>query len=116
MACFLSGLLALSLATEPPAIERLTPVSVRAMAFTGAGLVTLGVAFEINGLAGIDSRALVPEWREQATFNLAGGAGLIGAGLCLIAIAALLTPRDIPPVIVWVTSGGAAVSLRFPLP
>lgn len=75
MACFLSGLLALSLATEPPAIERLTPVSVRAMAFTGAGLVTLGVAFEINGLAGIDSRALVPEWREQATFNLAGGLG-----------------------------------------
>lgn len=104
-------IVALALAVEPPAVESRTRPGVTVLAFVGAGLVATGLAFEITGRAGSDPRAPVFEWRANAQANIVGGLALIGAGLCFITVAALLTRWQLPAVSLSVTPDGARVAL-----
>lgn len=109
-------ILAMTLVAESPPVDRPTRTSVKVMAFVGTSLLGLGLAFEITGRAGADPRAPVLEWSSHAQANTIGGIALMGAGLCLITIAALLTPWHFPSLAVWATPGGAMVALgaRWP--
>lgn len=110
----LPAILALSLAAPP--IDRPTRPAVQVLAFVGAGLLAAGLAFEINGQVGADPRAQVLEWQSQAQSHIVGGIALMGAGACLITIAALLTPWRAPAVSIWVSPSGATAAFRVALP
>lgn len=111
MGSVLPVIVALTLAAEVPAVEPRSRPGVMVLAFVGAGMVTTGLAFEITGRAGSDPRAPVLELRANAQANLVGGLSLMGAGLCLITIAAALTRWRLPAVSLWVTPDGARVAV-----
>lgn len=77
------------------------------MAFAGAALLGVGVGFELTGRAAKDRN--VPG-ADLADSNIVGGLAMMGAGLCLLTIAALLTRWDLPALGVSVTPGGAMVA------
>lgn len=116
MGSVLSLVLAITLGAEPPQVDRPARTPVKVLAFVGTGFLTLGLAFEITGRAGADPRAPVLEWSAHAQANTVGGLALMGGGLCLLSIAALLTPWHFPSLAVWATPGGAMVGLgaRWP--
>ena len=92
--------LALALATEPVPVDRPARLEVKVAAFSGAGLLTLGVVFELVGRT------------QHSPHDTIGAVGLISAGLSLITVAALLTPWRIPNVALVLTPGGG-VMLAF---
>ena len=61
--------------------------------------------------AGADLRAPVPEWSKNAAFYSVGGIAMAGAGLCLVAIAAILTPWQLPPLAFSWSANGASVAV-----
>jgi energy-converting hydrogenase Eha subunit A len=89
--------LALALAAEPVAVDRPARLEVKVAAFSGAGLLTLGVVFEIIGRT------------QGSAHDTIGAVGLISAGLSLITVAALLTPWRIPNVAIVPTPGGGVM-------
>jgi hypothetical protein len=110
-------ILALALATEPLPADRPTRPAVQALAFVGVAFLGVGLGFEITGRAGADPRAPVLEWSAHAQADTVGGIALMGAGLCLVTIAAILTPWHFPSLAVWVTpGGGVAFALGAQLP
>ena len=125
MSSVLPLMLALAVAAEDSPVDRPAGAStedtparpaVRALAFVGTGFLTVGLAFEITGRAGADPKAPVLAWSEHAQANTLGGIALMGAGLCLITIAALLTPWHFPTLAISPMPGGAMLALgaRFP--
>lgn len=109
--------LLLTLATPDARPERQTPAGAQVAAWLGAGLVTLGVAVEFTGQAGLDPRAPVTAWADAAPLNVVGGLGLMGAGLGFIIIAVLTTPwAQPPPVALWLDGHGAGLTVRWQLP
>lgn len=123
----MTALLIASILTAPPAAgtapaspRPLAPVTrpgVQVAAWLGAALLTLGVAVEFTGQAGLDPRAPVTAWADAAPLNIVGGFGLIGAGLGFITIAAVLTPWGAPPVALWLDGhGGGGLVVRWALP
>lgn len=109
-------IIALTMASETPPVDRPVRPAVVVMAVVGTGMLTVGLMFEITGRAGSDPIAPVPEWGAHAQANTLGGFALMGAGLCLVTIAALLTPWRLPPLAVWPTAGGAMVGIGARLP
>ncbi len=116
MVSVLPVLLALAVGADSPPVEQPTRPAVHVLAWTGVGLIGVGVGFGITGLAGSNARAPVLEWREDAARYSVGGIALIGAGLCLVTIAALLTPWHFPALALFISPGGAsvAVAVRWP--
>lgn len=113
----LSLLIALTAAAElNPQPEVPTPPAVKVLAFVGAGMIGAGLGLELTGRAGSDPRAPVPEWSQDAAFFSVGGIAMTGAGLCLVAIAALLTPWQSPSLAIsWSAHGvSVAVAVRWP--
>lgn len=109
-------ILAVTVGAEPPPVDRPVRPAAQVMAFLGTGFLAAGLAFEITGRAGSDPRAPVLEWSAHAQSDTVGGIALMGAGLCLITIAALLTRWHFPSLAVWATPGGAMVAIGAPLP
>lgn len=104
-----------SLPVDRP-IEPATRPAVQVLAWAGVGLISVGLGFELTGRAGADPRAPVLAWSERATSYSVGGIALLGAGLCLVTIAALLTPWHFPALALSVSPSGAsvAVAVRWP--
>lgn len=90
---------------EPP-----TRRAVQLMAFSGAGLLAAGLAFEITGAGAPASTA-----PDLAAAQTVGGVALMSVGLCFLAIAAVLTPWN-APFSLMVTPTGALLSVRVPVP
>lgn len=105
-------------ASASPRSERVprTRPGVQVAAWLGAALLTVGVAVEFTGQAGLDPRAPVTAWADAAPLNIVGGFGLIGAGLGFITIAAVLTPWGAPPVALWLDGHGGGLVVRWALP
>ena len=99
-----------------PNPQEATRPAVKVLAFAGAGLIGAGLAFEFTGRAGADRLAPVPEWRKDAAFYSVGGIAMAGAGLCLVTLAALLTPWHFPSLAFSWSARGAtvAVAVRWP--
>ena len=116
MTSVLRLVLAMTVAAEPVPVDRPVRPPVQVMAVIGTGFLAVGLMFEITGRAATDPRAPVLEWSKHAQADTIGGIALMSAGLCFITIAALLTPWRLPPVALWVTPGGAMVSMGAPLP
>lgn len=97
-------------------IEAPTRLAVKVLAFAGAGMITAGLGLEFTGRAGSDPRAPVPEWSKDAAFYSVGGIALMGAGLCVVTIAALLTPWHFPSLAFSFSpsSASVAVAVRWP--
>lgn len=109
-------ILAMTVAAENPPVDRPVRPAAQVLAFVGTGFLAVGLAFEITGRAGADPRAPVLEWSAHAQADTIGGIALMGAGLCLVTIAALLTPWHLPPLALWATPGGVMVAVGAPLP
>lgn len=99
-----------------PSVDEPSRPAIKVLAFTGAGLISVGLALELTGRAGSDPRAPVPEWSQNASFFSVGGIAMAGAGLCLVTIAALLTPWHLPSLAFsWsANSAAVAVAVRWP--
>lgn len=120
MVSVLPVLLALTVGADSPPVDQPIAVptrpGVQALAWVGVGLIGVGLGFELTGRAGADARAPVPEWREHAAQYSVGGIALMGAGLCVVTIAALLTPWHFPSLALGISPGGASVAVvvRWP--
>lgn len=112
MVSALALVIALTAAADfKPQPEVPTRPAVKVLAFVGAGMIGAGLGLELTGRAGADPRAPVPEWRQDAAFFSVGGVAMAGAGLCLVTIAALLTPWHFPSLSVSWSANGASVAV-----
>ncbi|MFZ5441411.1 MAG: hypothetical protein ACOZQL_15490 [Myxococcota bacterium] len=110
-------LIAAVLGAEPPRTPApQTPAGVQVAAWLGATMITLGIAVEFTGQAGLDPRAPVTAWAEAAPLNIVGGFALIGAGLGFVTIAAVRTPWRAPPLALWLDGHGGGLVVRWALP
>lgn len=107
--------LAAMLAGSPPPVDRPTRPFVQVTAFAGAGLLAMGLGFAVTGLAGSDPQTPAYEWSRTAPANTVGGIALMSVGLCLITIAALLTPWARPSAR-WLAANAAGLGLGVRLP
>ncbi|MDP1829344.1 MAG: hypothetical protein Q8L48_39125 [Archangium sp.] len=116
MSSILPVVLALAVAAEVSPADRPARPAVRVLAYVGTGFLAVGLAFEITGRAGADPKAPVLAWSEHAQANTIGGIALMGAGLCLVTIAALLTPWHFPTLSISPSAGGVTFAFggRFP--
>lgn len=122
MGCGLAAILALTVAAEPVpspvegsrSLDPPARPAVKVLAFIGAGLMGVGLGFEITGRAATDPRAPVLEWRSHAQSNTIGGIALIGTGLCLVTIAALLTRWHFPSLALRAGPRGALITVSWP--
>lgn len=116
MVSVLPVLLALTVGADSPPVDQPTRPAVQVLAWAGVGLISAGLGLELTGRAGADPRAPVLEWREHAAQYSVGGIALAGAGLCLVTIAALLTPWHFPALSLSFSASGAsvAVAVRWP--
>ncbi len=110
----LAAILALTVAAEPLELNPPARPAVKVMAFLGAGLMTVGLGFEITGRAATDPRAPVLEWSSHAQSDTIGGIALIGAGLCLVTIAALLTRWHFPSLALRADRKSALFAMSWP--
>lgn len=102
----LSAALALTVTAPPvPEAKPLHP-AVLILGATGAVLMGGGVAFELKGRLAFPPGTPIDEWPTIARHDVVGGVALLGTGLCLLTLAALVTQHRLPAL---VSTGGLGV-------
>jgi hypothetical protein len=102
----LSAALALNVAAPPlPEPKPLHP-AVLILTASSAMLMLGGVAFELRGRLEIPHGAPIEAWPRDARADVVGGVALLGTGLCLLTLAALVAQHRVPAL---VSTGGLGV-------
>ena len=99
---------ALALTVTAPPVPEPKPLhpAVLILAASSAVLMGTGVGFELQGRLAIPPGAPIEAWPHEARANVVGGVALIGTGLCLLTLAALVTQHRLPAL---VSTGGLGV-------
>lgn len=95
----LSVALALSVSAAPVPEPKVVHPAVLILGATGAVLMGGGVAFELKGRLAVPPGLPLDDWPRVARADVVGGVAMLGTGLCLLTLAALITQHRIPALV-----------------
>jgi hypothetical protein len=78
---------------------------------TGALVMGLGAGLEVKARLEAPPNTPASQWPSAMRADLVGGVALLGTGLCLLTLAALVLHHRVPPIALHLERGGASVTV-----
>lgn len=103
--------LSVMLAAAPAQQPRALHPGALALGVTAAVAMGVGLGLELHGRLRVPPGTPLEAWDPTARFDVVGGTALLGAGLCLLTLSALVLQHRTPALEVWAGPGGGGVRL-----
>jgi hypothetical protein len=104
--------LVVSLAAAPAPEPRTVPrTAALILGATGALVMGLGAGLEVKARLAAPPNTPASQWPSATRGDLVGGVALLGTGLCLLTLAALVLHHRVPPIALHLERGGASVTV-----